>query len=65
LGIKDKGITEFLSMELEDFKDHEHCFYTAGEKPDDPAVEQVGSFPLGEIKEYIQLHQWYIYQPGN
>jgi hypothetical protein len=52
-------------MDLEDFKGHEHFFYTAGEDPDDPAVEQVGGFPLNEIKEYIQLQQWYIKQPDN
>jgi hypothetical protein len=51
LGIKD--ITVFLSMELQDFKGHEYFYYTAGEKADDPAIEQVGSFPLLEIKKYI------------
>jgi hypothetical protein len=39
LGIKD--ITDFLSMELEDFKGFEYFFYTAGGKPDVPAVEHV------------------------
>jgi hypothetical protein len=63
LGIK--PITDFLLMELEDFKGLEYFFYTTGEKPDDPAVEHVGSFPLVDIKKYIQLQQWYIKQPGN
>jgi hypothetical protein len=40
-------------------------FYTAGEKPDDPAVEQLGNFPLVDIMKYILLQQWYINQPGN
>jgi hypothetical protein len=48
LGIKD--ITDFLSMELEDLKGFEYFFYTAGDKPNDSAVEHVGSFPLVEIK---------------
>jgi hypothetical protein len=61
LGIKD--ITDFLLMELEDCKGHEYFFYTAGDKPNGPAVEHVGSFPLVEIKKYIQLQQWYLNQP--
>jgi hypothetical protein len=40
-----KAITDFLSVELEDIKGLEHFFYTAGEKTDDPAVENMGSFP--------------------
>jgi hypothetical protein len=62
-GIKD--ITDFISMKLEDFNGLEYSFYSAGERPDDPAVEQVGSFPFVEIKKYIQLQQWYINEPDN
>jgi hypothetical protein len=62
LGIKD--ITNILSMELEDFKCFEFFFYSARDKPDDPAVEHVGSFSLVEIKKYFQLQQWYINQPA-
>jgi hypothetical protein len=60
LGIKD--ITDFLSMEQEDFKGFEYFFYTAGEKPDDAAVEHLQNFPLVEIKKFIQLQQWYLNQ---
>jgi hypothetical protein len=62
LGITD--ITNSLSMELEDFKGYEYCFYTEGAKPVDPAVEHMGSFPLVEIKHYHQLQQWYLHQPS-
>jgi hypothetical protein len=53
LGIKD--MPDFHSMKPEDLKCLEYFFYTAGENPDDPAVEHVGSFPLVQIKKYIQL----------
>jgi hypothetical protein len=46
-----------------DFKGFEYFFYTAGDKTDDPAVDHVGSFPLAEIKKYIQIKQWYLNQP--
>jgi hypothetical protein len=44
-------------------KDFEYFFYTTGDKPDDPAVEHRGSFPLVEIKKYIQMQKWYLSQP--
>jgi hypothetical protein len=50
-------------LELEDYKGLENFFYTPVDKPDDPAVEHVGSFSLVEIKKYIQLQQWYLNQP--
>jgi hypothetical protein len=62
LGIKD--ITNFLLMKLEDLKGFEYVIYTAGDKPDDASVEDVGRFPLVEIKQYIQIQQWYLNQPG-
>jgi hypothetical protein len=55
---------DILTVELEYFKGLEYFFYTAGDKADDPAVEHVGSFPLVEIKNYIQLQQWYLNQPN-
>jgi hypothetical protein len=63
LGIN--SITDFLLIELEEFRALNTVFHTVGEKPEDPAVEKVGSFCLVEMKKYIQLQQWYSNQPDN
>jgi hypothetical protein len=47
LGIN--NITDFLLIELEDYKILEYSFYTTGEKPEDAPVEQARSYPLVNI----------------
>jgi hypothetical protein len=55
-GIED--ITDFLSINIEEFKSLEYILYTAGVARGNP-VKQVGALPLVQVKKYIQLLQWY------